>query len=256
MESQDKISETVYKAGLIIIGNEILSGRTLDKNTQHIGVKLNEIGVSLSEVRVIPDVEATIIDAVQHFSKRYDYVFTTGGIGPTHDDITSETVAKAFGVAWEMNDQAREILLAHYGEAELTEARLRMAMIPVGASLIPNPVSSAPGFKIENVHVMAGVPRIMQGMLDHILPTLAGGLPVQSVTVTVDVAESKLSDDLGALQDAFPELDIGSYPNFRNGELGVSAVIRGRNEEMLAAAKARLVGVLEAQELSYRLGEI
>ena len=193
---------------------------------------------------------------MQHFSKTYDYVFTTGGIGPTHDDITSETIAKAFGVAWEMNEQAREILLAHYGEAELTEARLRMAMIPAGASLIPNPVSSAPGFKIENVHVMAGVPRIMQGMLDHILPTLAGGVAVQSVTVSIDIAESKLSDELGALQDAFPDLDIGSYPNFRNGKLGVSAVMRGRDESMLAAAKAQLIEVLGAYKVDFIDGDL
>lgn len=251
MENQEKI----YRAGLIIVGNEILSGRTLDKNTQHIGVKLNEVGVTLSEVRIIPDIEETIISAVRDFSARFDYVFTTGGIGPTHDDITAPSVAKAFDVDWVLNDEAQAILLAHYGEEDLTEARLRMAKIPVGASLIPNPVSSAPGFKIKNVYVMAGVPRIMQGMLDHILPTLAGGKALASITITIETVESEMAAPLAALQDNFPHVDIGSYPSFRKGELGVSAVLRGRDDATLNEAKAALIEMLNDKGVSYRIGE-
>lgn len=256
MKDAMKNQEKIYTAGLIVIGNEILSGRTLDKNTQYIGVKLNEVGVTLAEVRIIPDIQATIIDAVRDFSARFDYVFTTGGIGPTHDDITSASMAAAFDVPWEENAEARAILLAHYGEVELTEARLRMAKIPAGAILIPNPVSSAPGFQIKNVHVMAGVPRIMQAMLDHVLPTLAGGAPVASVTVTANIAESKLASDLAALQEAFPALDIGSYPNFRDGELGVSAVMRGRDAAQLAAAKAQLIDLLREKGVVFSEGDV
>jgi molybdenum cofactor synthesis domain-containing protein len=232
--------KNIVKAAIIIIGNEILSGRTQDKNINHIAVKLTEQGIRLVEVRVIPDIEEKIIAAIHELKDGVDYIFTCGGIGPTHDDITAECVAKAFGVELEMHSQAYAILEAHYGVEQFTDARKKMAKIPVGADLILNPVSAAPGFVINHVYVMAGVPRIMQAMLDNILVTLKGGDVVHSLTVSSSLPESAIAQELGEIQLRWPEIDIGSYPYFKDGNFGVSVVLRGVDEEMLGQAAAQV----------------
>ncbi len=228
--------EKIYKAALVIIGNEILSGRTVDKNLNYIALSLGKSGIRLSEVRVIPDIEEEIIAAVQQMSDKFDYVFTTGGIGPTHDDITSFCVAKAFGVEAVLNHEAVAELEAYYPEGEVTDARLRMAIIPQGATLIKNPVSGAPGFKINNVHVMAGVPRIMQGMLENVIPTLEGGLPVLAKTVEAPLGESVIAKKLQEIEAKYDDLEIGSYPSFKKGYVSVSLVVRCIDQEKLDLA--------------------
>ena len=232
-------------AAVLIIGNEILSGRTKDANLPHIAEKLAGIGIRLREARVVPDLEEEIIAALDALRGRYGHVFTTGGIGPTHDDITSACVAKAFGVPLERNAEAVARLERHYGDpSKLNEARLRMANIPAGATLIDNPISAAPGFRIGNVYVMAGVPNIMQAMLYGILPQLEGGPELHARTVACALAEGQIAADLGALQDRYPDLEIGSYPYFRNGFFGVSLVLRGTDEARVAAATEELAGIV------------
>lgn len=234
-------------ASLLIIGNEILSGRTQDTNTMWIATKLAEKGIKLSEVRVVPDIEEEIIAAVHALRVKSTYLFTTGGIGPTHDDITSATMAKAFGVEYELNAEARAILLSYYqSEDQLTPARLRMAHIPHGAKLIENPVSGAPGFNIENVYVMAGVPRIMQAMLDGILPELATGQPILSNTVTCDLHESKIAEALENIQNKYKSVDIGSYPHFRAGDMGLSLVLRSTDNDAMHAATRDVVAMIRS----------
>ena len=224
----------IYTAALIIIGDEVLSGRTKDANTPYAAEKLNGSGVRLKEVRIIPDDADTIIGTVNEMRKSHDYVFTTGGIGPTHDDITSENVAKAFGVELELNEAAYAELLAYYkDESQITESRKKMAMIPKGAKLIDNPVSGAPGIHIGNVYVMAGVPRIMQAMLDSVLPTLTGGKAVMSRSVDADLAESFVADGLAEIQNKYNDVSIGSYPKYQNGKFGTSLVMRGTDEAAL-----------------------
>ena len=232
-------------SALLIIGNEILSGRTQDKNLAWLGQQLNEIGAGLAEVRVVRDREDDIIDAVNTLRTKYTYVFTTGGIGPTHDDITSECIAKAFGRTFERNGEAEIILRRHYGDI-VNEARLTMADMPQGAALIPNPVSAAPGFQVENVYVMAGVPSIMQAMFGFIKPTLRGGPPTLSRTLTVFVTEGNLAAGLTAIQDAHADVEIGSYPFIRNGTLGTSLVLRSTNLENLHLATQELKMFLES----------
>jgi len=227
-------------AGLIIIGNEILSGRTLDKNTQTIALKLGEIGVQMLEVRIIPDIIDTIIDTVQQFSNNYDYVFTTGGIGPTHDDKTAEAVARAFDTELYQHSDALSVLIDHYGGAdEMNDGRVKMTYVPRGATLIDNPVSSAPGFKIENVHVMAGVPKIMNGMLNNIIPTLEGGDIIKSVQATFNKPESEMADIIEATEVQY-KIDVGSYPRYRDGEPEVTIILRGTDQDVLDRALASL----------------
>lgn len=227
-------------ACLLIIGNEILSGRTKDQNLAFIGERLNELGIRLMEARVVPDVEATIVEALNAVRRRFDYVFTTGGIGPTHDDITAECVAKAFGRPLIVHPQARAILEAHYPPGELTPARLRMARTPEGAELIENPVSRAPGFQVENVFVMAGIPSIMQAMFASLQHRLVGGRPLASRTLAVELGESFVADGLARLQERFPDVEIGSYPFNRAGAFGTRLVLRSTEEDRLAAAAAEL----------------
>ncbi len=238
-------------AGIVVIGDEILSGRTRDINVQQIAEFLAPLGIGLKEVRIVCDVHEAIVEAVTALSQRCTYVFTTGGIGPTHDDITADAVADAFGRSIDVRADARTILERWYekSDTELTEARLRMARIPDGAELIDNPVTGAPGFQLENVFVMAGVPKIARGMLEDVAPRLSGGTVTHSVTVRIDNArEGDLAADLRRLQDAHETVSIGSYPWFEdlgNGELkrGVALVARSTDEDALEAVKAALEGL-------------
>lgn len=240
------MTEHTKTACLVIIGNEILTGRTQDVNLAYIGKKLLQKGIKLMHARVICDIEADIVGTINDVRKTYDYVFTTGGIGPTHDDITADCIAKAFGVGIDVNEEARQILIRHYKGAEhLNEGRMRMTRIPFGATLIANPVSSAPGFKLENVYVMAGVPSVMQGMLDGIVTKLQGGPPIVSRTVSSLVPESIIAKELGEIATKYPKLDIGSYPYFRPGGFGLSLVIRGTDEAEISAATQDLCLLLK-----------
>lgn len=229
-------------AAMLVIGDEILSGRTRDANMYHLAGQLTEQGIDLKEVRVVSDDPKAIIAAVQSLSYSYTHVFTSGGIGPTHDDITADCIAKAFGVHINVRDDARAILQAHYDAQKqpLNEARLRMARIPVGASLIDNPVSKAPGFTFKNVHVMAGVPSIFQAMTASVLPSLTGGQPLISQTYRIERGEGDIAAPLGALAEAFPELSIGCYPFQKDGLFGANVVIRGTDSGMLDQAMAQL----------------
>lgn len=237
-----------YTAALIVIGNEILSGRTQDTNTSFIASKLSDHGVRLMEVRVIPDIEAVIVETLNILRAKHDYVFTTGGIGPTHDDITSESVAKAFGVKIEVNDDAFRILEEYYGIEELTPARTKMARIPEGASLIANPVSAAPGFRLENVYVFAGIPRVMQAMMNNIVGELKGGEPMLNTSVACALPESEMAGDVGKLQDKYEgQIEVGSYPHFRAGVLGLSIVLRATDRGVLKKATDELVSIIVAR---------
>jgi molybdenum cofactor synthesis domain-containing protein len=243
----DQVTEPreIVTAGLLVIGDEILSGRTKDKNIGYIAEYLTNIGVELREVRIVADEEAAIVAALDHLRHRYTYVFTTGGIGPTHDDITADCVAKAFGVAIDVDPRARALLLTRIAEKDLNEARLRMARIPAGADLILNKVSAAPGFRLGNVHVFAGVPAIMQAMLDEVAPTLKTGARVLSDSVRADLREGDIGSELGAIAKQHPEVTIGSYPFFdeKRGP-NTNVVIRARNPDRLAAAKGAVEDML------------
>ena len=205
-----------------------------------VALVVTELGVRLMEVRVIPDVEQVIVDTLNEVRRRFDYVFTTGGIGPTHDDITADCVARAFGLPLIVNLEARRILEAHYPPGQLTEARLRMARIPEGAQLIDNPVSAAPGFTLGNVHVMAGVPAIFEAMVAGVLPRLTGGDPVLSETLRIDRGEGDIAQPLARIDAEFAELSFGSYPFQKDGRYGANIVIRGTDTARIASARARL----------------
>ncbi|MCI5049211.1 MAG: competence/damage-inducible protein A [Rickettsiales bacterium] len=223
-------------ACLIIIGNEILSGRTKDKNLAHLGEELNKMGIRLMEGRVIPDVAETIVATLNECRAKFTYVFTTGGIGPTHDDITTVCVAQAFGVKVIRHPEAERRLLAHYKPEDVNEARMKMADVPDGATLIDNPVSAAPGYRIGNVFVMAGVPRIMHAMLDFCKNQLEGGEPVKSNVLDVEMAEGNIADKLGFIQEKFSDVEIGIYPKIRNGKLASTIVLRCADARMLMDA--------------------
>ena len=239
------------KAALIIIGNEILSGRTQDKNLSYLANWLNEIGIQLSEVRVIRDEEKVIIDTVNHLRSAYDYVFTTGGIGPTHDDITSLSIARAFGVELEVNDKALSILKEYYKDGELTEARMKMTMIPVGAELVDNPVSKAPGFKMDNVFVMAGIPSIMQGMLEGARRFLKGGDVVKSMSIDVFTPESNVAQALTDLQKKYNDVEIGSYPFSKDNRFGTTLVMRSSDEKRLQQCDEELKELMKEYDTNY-----
>ncbi|WP_127090068.1 competence/damage-inducible protein A [Aquabacter cavernae] len=236
-------------AALLVIGDEILSGRTKDKNIGHIAERLTEIGIDLKQVRVVPDEEDEIVSALNALRARYDYVFTTGGIGPTHDDITADAVAKAFGVPIDVDPRARAMLLEYIPEADLNAARLRMARIPEGSELIVNSVSKAPGFRIGNVHVMAGVPRIMHAMLEAIIPTLRTGTPMLSRTVLANAKEGDIATPLAEIARRFPDVIIGSYPFMSDDGPNTNLVVRSRSPERLA-----LVGDLVEEMVAHRQG--
>jgi molybdenum cofactor synthesis domain-containing protein len=236
------MSDAEVTAALVVIGDEILSGRTKDVNIGTVADFCTDLGIALSEVRVVPDIEDEIIAAVNAVRARFTYVFTTGGIGPTHDDITADAIAKAFGVALPINPEARAMLEARWKQSgtEVNEARLRMARIPEGGSLIVNLVSAAPGFRIGNVHVMAGVPKIMQSMLEAIAPTLEGGRKVLSVTVRCGVGEGSIGGPFGQLQAEFPDVKMGSYPKMGQGAATTDLVLRSPDAERLRLAADRV----------------
>ena len=236
----------IVTAGLLVIGDEILSGRTKDRNIGYVAEYLTAIGVELREVRVVPDIEDEIVAALNALRGRYSHVFTTGGIGPTHDDITADAVAKAFGVPIEVDERAVAMLLERIPKADLNEARLRMARIPDGAELIPNSVSKAPGFSIGNVHVMAGVPSIMHAMLDALAPKLATGRKMLSRSIDAGLKEGDLGGPFGELQKRFPDVGMGSYPSFEEGVgFTTTLVLRARDEARLAAAETEVLSMLE-----------
>ncbi len=223
-------------AALVIIGDEILSGRTRDANLPYLATWLNARGIVLGEVRIVPDRMSAIVEAVNALRTRFDYVFTTGGIGPTHDDITAEAIAEAFGVPLEYDDEAVRRLSAHYPPGGLTPARKRMARVPGSGTLIDNPVSVAPGFQIENVFVLAGVPEIMRVMLDSLAHRLIGGEPMQAATLEIPMPESAFAGPLAAVAAAHPAVAIGSYPYYRDGHAGIHVVVRATDADAIRAA--------------------
>ena len=237
----------IITAAMIVIGDEILSGRTKDRNIGHLADVMTVIGIDLKEVRVVPDEEDEIVAAVNALRARHTYVFTTGGIGPTHDDITADAVAKAFGVTCGYDPRAYALLERTYAERglEFTEARKRMARMPVGAEHIDNPVSTAPGFRIGNVHVMAGVPAIFQAMLDNVVPTLKTGAVMLSETVHCPYGEGTIGGPLGDIQKANPETVIGSYPKYQEGKFWTELVVRSRSPEHLRKARVEIEMMLE-----------
>ncbi|MGX0975033.1 molybdenum cofactor synthesis domain-containing protein [Roseovarius sp. MBR-51] len=235
-------------AAMLVIGDEILSGRTRDANMHYLAGEVTKLGIDLMEVRVVSDDPGAIVAAVRALSAGYDQVFTSGGIGPTHDDITAENVAAAFDRPISVREDARAILAAHYDARgqELNASRLRMARIPEGAVLIDNPISAAPGFTIENVHVMAGVPAIFQAMLASLLPTLTGGAPILSQTLEIRRGEGDIAGPLSDLAERYPDLSIGSYPFIRDGCYGAQIVMRGQDGARLDAAISELAGMFPA----------
>jgi molybdenum cofactor synthesis domain-containing protein len=221
---------TKVNAGILIIGNEILSGRTQDTNTSTLATWLNSIGVKVEEVRVIPDIEKTIIETLNKLRASYNYVFTTGGIGPTHDDITAESVSKAFGLKYQIHKEAFKILEAYYKPGEFNEGRQKMVWMPENANLILNPTSGAPGFNVENVFCLPGVPSILKSMLGGLTNSIVGGEPILSLTISLRTVESEIADSLTKVQNDNHDVEIGSYPFFQAGKLGVSIVIRSENQ--------------------------
>ena len=235
-------------AAMLVIGDEILSGRTRDANMHYLAGQLTERGIDLKEVRVVSDDRDAIISAVQALCGGYDHVFTSGGIGPTHDDITADCIAAAFDTHIDIRDDARALLQAHYDRAsqELNAARLRMARVPDGATLIDNPVSTAPGFTLRNVHVMAGVPSVFQAMVASVLPLLTGGAPLLSRTLRVQRGEGDIAGPLGLFAERFADLSVGSYPFQKDGIYGANIVVRGQDAARLDAAMTDLADVFAA----------
>ena len=240
-------------AGIIIIGNEILSGRTQDTNTSTLSIWLNSLGIKVQEVRTIPDIEKTIINTVNELRKKYDYIFSSGGIGPTHDDITASSVSKAFDLTYGAHKEAMDILEKYYKPGEFNEGRKKMACMPTEANLILNPTSGAPGFNVENVFCLPGVPSILKSMLGGISHSLVGGDPILSHTINLKTVESEISKPLSEVQDKNKDVDIGSYPFFRAGKLGVAIVLRSSdknkiencNLEILKFVKEKNVEIIE-----------
>ena len=233
-------------AAMLVIGDEILSGRTRDANMHYLAGELTKAGIDLKEVRIVSDTAADIIAATRSLATRYDHLFTSGGIGPTHDDITADCIAEAFDAAIDVRADAKALLTAHYQRQglELNAARLRMARIPDGAKLIDNPVSVAPGFSLGNTHVMAGVPAVFKAMVASVLPQLTGGAPLQSDTLRLERGEGDVAQPLGAVAKLYPELSIGSYPFQKDGIYGTNIVLRGTDPNQLEAAKKKLQQML------------
>jgi molybdenum cofactor synthesis domain-containing protein len=243
-------------AGLVVIGDEILSGRTQDANIAYLAKWLNEEGVVLCEVRIVADDTGAIVEAVNALRGNCDYCFTTGGIGPTHDDITVDAVAAAFGVSVTLSEEVLQMLTAYYGAGQLTDARRRMARIPQGGALIPNPMSGAPGVRKDNVFMLAGIPGIMRGMLEGLRGELAGARPLQSGAVTVFCAESELADALTAIQQRHPEVSIGSYPFFRRGRIGATLLVRSTEGSEIPPVLAEICRAADAIGAEWSEGEV
>ena len=251
------MGERIWTAGLVVIGDEILSGRTHDKNISQVASWLQVQNIRLDEVRVVPDVESRIVEAVNILRVRNDYLFTTGGIGPTHDDITVDAVAAALGVPVIIHPEARAILERYYKDkGGLNEGRLRMARVPEGGELIPNRMSGAPGIKIGNIHMMAGVPHITAGMLDALTGTLEGGAPLMSETVGGFIPEGEVADLLRTVEKAHENAQIGSYPFFREGKVGANFVIRSTDAEQLQSCLHSLCDGLSAAGFDFTPGGI
>jgi molybdenum cofactor synthesis domain-containing protein len=243
--------EKIVTAALLVIGDEILSGRTADRNINYVAGHMTRVGIRLKEVRIVPDEEDAIVGAVNELRVRYTYLFTTGGIGPTHDDITADAVAKALGVGIGHDERALALLHAFFAKRKLepTPARLRMARIPHGASLIRNAISVAPGFRVENVIVIAGVPEVMQVMLDDITPQLDTGAVMQTTTIKLNRAEGEVADIFAAHQKTFPDVTMGSYPSFSDGRISTQLVLRSTDSARLSAATSALELMLRANKL-------
>jgi len=240
---------TKVNAAILIIGNEILSGRTQDTNTSTIAIWLNSIGVKVKEVRVIPDTEVTIVDTVNHLRNTYDYVFTTGGIGPTHDDITAQSISKAFNLRYEIHKEAFRILEAYYKIGEFNEGRKKMVWMPRNANLILNPTSGAPGFNVENVFCLPGVPSILKSMLGGLSSTIIGGEPILSFTISLKTVESEIASSLTKVQDENQDVEIGSYPFFQAGKLGVSIVIRSEDQSKIDNCNAKILEFVNEKKI-------
>ncbi len=236
-------------ASILIIGNEILSGRTQDTNTSTLSLWLNSIGVKVQEVRVIPDTEETIVDTVNSLRKIYDYVFTTGGIGPTHDDITAQSIAKAFNLNYEIHQEGYKILEKYYKPGEFNEGRQKMVWMPKDAKLILNPTSGAPGFSVENVFCLPGVPSILKSMLGGLKNEIVGGEPILSHTISLRTVESEIANSLTKVQDNNQEVEIGSYPFFQAGKLGVSIVIRSENQYKIDICTSQILDFVKQKKI-------
>ena len=236
-------------AAILIIGNEILSGRTQDTNTSTLSLWLNSIGVKVEEVRVIPDIEKTIVDSVNSLRKVYDYIFTTGGIGPTHDDITAQSIAKAFNLKYEIHKEGYKILEKYYKPGEFNEGRQKMIWMPKDAKLILNPTSGAPGFNVENVFCLPGVPSILKSMLGGLKNNIIGGDPILSHTINLRTVESEIANPLTKIQDSNKEVEIGSYPFFQAGKLGVSIVIRSENQNKIDTCTSQILEFVKQKKI-------
>ena len=242
-------NNTKVSAAILIIGNEILSGRTQDTNTSTLAIWLNSIGVQVKEVRVIPDVEKTIIDTLNLLRKENNYVFTSGGIGPTHDDITASSVSKAFGLKYEKHKEAFKILEAYYKPGEFNEGRQKMVWMPKNADLILNPTSGAPGFSVENVFCLPGVPSILKSMLGGLKNKIVGGEPILSHTISLRTVESEIADSLTKVQNQNKDVEIGSYPFFHAGKLGVSIVLRSENQSKIDQCNSQILQFVNEKKI-------
>ena len=240
---------TKVNAAILIIGNEILSGRTQDTNTSTLATWLNSIGVKVGEVRVIPDIENTIIDVLNILRTAYDYVFTTGGIGPTHDDITAESVSKVFGLKYKIHKEAYKILEAYYKPGEFNEGRQKMVWMPENANLILNPTSGAPGFNVENVFCLPGVPSILKSMLGGLTNRIVGGEPILSLTISLRTVESEIANSLTKVQNNNQDVEIGSYPFFQAGKLGVSIVIRSESQSKIDSCNSQILKFVDEKNI-------
>ena len=240
---------TKVNAAILIIGNEILSGRTQDTNTSTLAKWLNSIGVQITEVRIIRDIEKEIINTLNFLRTNNDYVFTTGGIGPTHDDITAQSVAKAIGVNYEVHKEAYKILEAYYKPGEFNEGRQKMVWMPKNAKLILNPTSGAPGFSIENVFCLPGVPSILKSMLGGLKNDIVGGKPILSYTISLRTVESEIANSLTKVQDKNKDVEIGSYPFFQAGKLGVSIVIRSDDQSKIDICNSQILNFIKEKKI-------
>tara|TARA_B100001123_G_scaffold357939_1_gene412460 strand:+ start:859 stop:1611 length:753 start_codon:yes stop_codon:yes gene_type:complete len=243
------VKKIQVNAAIIIIGNEILSGRTQDTNTSTIALWLNSIGVKVQEVRIIPDIQEIIIKTVNLLRKNNEYVFTTGGIGPTHDDITAESISKAFSLKYEIHKEAYKILEAYYKPGEFNKGRQKMVWMPEGAKLIVNPTSGAPGFSVENVFCLPGVPSILKSMLGGLKNEIVGGEPILSHTISLRTVESEIANSLTAVQDNNKDVEIGSYPFFQAGKLGVSIVIRSEDKSKIDICSDQILDFVNQKKI-------